>query len=691
MHTPVNLCFACNDKYAPHMAAAIISVLEHFPQKRKLSIYVLASNISEKSKSKINEIKKLHDFSISFIDVNKNEFSQCPITGYVKYITKETYYRFKIPALLKDVDKVLYLDCDLIALADVSPLFDYELPENKYIGMVPDTSIWWHQDRLKLPKTQLYCNAGVMLINNKKLREIGAEKLLFGYTKSPDREIQFQDQDVLNIVFSKNIEYLPVCWNLMHNALLQNGSYRNEQEIQLHEAIKNPKIVHFTNPKKPWNFRCNNPYKKKYLQALKKTSFTGVFFRSKISQMATSLLGEIYSSRKDCYRKTIKLFGITIRRTNRQIQMSDKLTEMSDKLTEMPDKNKALNEIQQINRHVDNIVNSYKHSNSTKFHNNELPYAIFDYDFSDSITLYNAGDFIQSIAVKNLLQKIKPTSDCVYIDREKLSFAQTKNLLVVMQGYFAHELNFFPLPNHLSIYIGIHLNNRAKAYVNELIKTDAKVFENKTIGCRDLATKNFFKECGVDAYLSRCLTLTLPKRKKLDTQNKIYIVDLPEDIIESIPKELTENAIIYHQRELPHIASREGRFNKAEEILDNYSANAKLVITSALHCASPCVAMGIPVILINLGNEGERFTSLKNIIPIYTKQDIINGKIDFYNVSAPDIEDLKSLMYKNLSLTIKDAISDAKQDSDELQEIRQEIENFKPNTWTKNLQHTNFI
>ena len=686
--TPVNLCFACNDKYAPHMAAAIASILEHFPSGRKLFIYVLTSNISTRNKSKICELKKFRNFSISFIDVNKDDFSECPITGYVKYITKETYYRFKIPALLNNVDKVLYLDCDIVALADISPLFDYELPDGKYIGMVPDTDVWWHQERLNFPKTQLYCNAGVMLMDNKKLREIGATKILFDYTKSPDREIQFQDQDVLNIVFGNKIEYLPIYWNVMHNALLQKGVYRNEQEIQLSDAIKRPKIVHFTNPKKPWNFRCSNPYKRRYLQALKKTSFKTTLFKSKVFQMMTLLFIKVYSSRKDYHTKTIKLFGLTIRHTNKFAQITEILAEHKEKLCDLSSKIDLLNNIQQTNRSICNIINSYKCSNSTKLKNKELPYAIFDYDFKDSVNLYNAGDFIQSLAVKKLLQKINPTSDCIYVDRENLSFERRKNFLIVMQGYFAHKLDFFPLPNHLPIYIGIHLNSKAKDYIDELIKTDDRFFENETVGCRDVATKRFFNERGIDAYVSRCLTLTLPKREKLNTQNKIYIVDLPNDIIELLPNELSKNAIICRQRELPHIELREDRFNKAEEILNDYRKNAKLVITSALHCASPCVAMGIPVILINLGNEAERFTSLKNIIPIYTKQDIINGKIDFYNVSAPDIEDLKSLMYKNLSLTIKDAISGGNQNLGELQGIRQKIEEYKTNTWSSELSYT---
>lgn len=86
--TPVNLCFACNDKYAPHMAAAIASILEHFPSVRKLFIYVLTSNISTRNKSKICELKKLRNFSISFIDVNKDDFFRMPYYGLCKIHNK---------------------------------------------------------------------------------------------------------------------------------------------------------------------------------------------------------------------------------------------------------------------------------------------------------------------------------------------------------------------------------------------------------------------------------------------------------------------------------------------------------------------------------------------------------------------------------------------------------------------------
>ncbi len=269
----INVCFSCNDKYFPHMLVAITSILDNIDKKRSLQIHILTNGLSKRNIRILDGLKSKNNFLYNIVLVSVNDFLNCPITGYVNYITRETYYRFKIPSFLNNVDKVLYLDCDIVVLDDISKLYDYNFADGKHIGMVRDTNIHFHRSRLGLGGKSHYCNAGVMLIDNKFLREINAEDMFFKFAKSPSREITFQDQDIINIVLEEYIELLPFSWNLMHDSLLKTDAYEGELKDSLEKAKQNPSIVHFTSPKKPWNFGCKNPYAKTYLHYLKKLPF----------------------------------------------------------------------------------------------------------------------------------------------------------------------------------------------------------------------------------------------------------------------------------------------------------------------------------------------------------------------------------------------------------------------------------
>lgn len=115
----------------------------------------------------------------------------------------------------------------------------------------------------------------------------------------------------------------------------------------------------------------------------------------------------------------------------------------------------------------------------------------------------------------------------------------------------------------------------------------------------------------------------------------------------------------------------------ARSLLAKYAEEATLVITSALHCAQPCLALGIPVVFIEPDKDdatAERFSSFRGIIPIWNKEDLENGKVDF-SPEVPNIEPLKELLLENLSLSIKKAHGE-KIDTSRLVAVREKIATF---------------
>jgi hypothetical protein len=169
------------------------------------------------------------------------------------------------------------------------------------------------------------------------------------------------------------------------------------------------------------------------------------------------------------------------------------------------------------------------------------------------------------------------------------------------------------------------------------------------------------KSKNIDCYLSHCLTLTFDKRESLESQNKIIISSRDKYILDLLPDEIK---LISHY--INHYSDTNDfmiNMNKAKDLLEYYKKESKLVITTFLHCALPCIAMGIPVIVFYPNNDDinhqfdvERFSSLASITHIYSFDDITNNKVN-WNPEPIDIDDLKKSIMDNFNKLIYDKLN----------------------------------
>lgn len=297
----------------------------------------------------------------------------------------------------------------------------------------------------------------------------------------------------------------------------------------------------------------------------------------------------------------------------------------------------------------------------------------------------NLGDFIQSIATKSAISTLFPQANFTYFDRDSLTSFHIPakegegNILIpaAMQGWFARNSHFIPNNEILPIFVGTHFTPPIYQFLEYFVIYYPWFFQNKDIGCRDFETLRFCKDLGLNAYLSRCLTMTLPRRDEVLAKNvnDIFLVNLAEEYLPYIPQDIQENAQKVNQRYVDYHSLSEDLYTRSLNLLDDYKKRAKLVITGALHCASPCIAMGIPVVLISKDEETiNRFSALKGIVPIWTFEDLKNGRVNF-NPQSVDIESLKKDMLENLRLSILQEFGESV-DMKHLAEIRKTIAEF---------------
>lgn len=287
--------------------------------------------------------------------------------------------------------------------------------------------------------------------------------------------------------------------------------------------------------------------------------------------------------------------------------------------------------------------------------NTNLKYGLIAYNNAKT-NGWNYGDTIQTLAINEVYKRIGIPEDMIEkVEYEDISTYRAKGNYKVklpMQGCFEYKrgLDAFPLSGDIvPVYIGFSRISGSHIYKENFASY-------APIGCRDEATYKKIKKKGYEAFLSGCYTICFPRREKDITEGKIFMVDAPKGIEEYLPEEYKERLeYVTHETD-----SNEMLEEKAEQMLQRYRDEAQLVITSRLHCASPCMAMGIPVILAR-DYFDSRYEWIDKYLPLYTRDKF--GSINWKPESV-DLEEMKDKLVRlfecsmNRSEDLKQAVAD---------------------------------
>ena len=213
-----NICYSLDRKYTEQLCASLASVLVNSEIDENINIFLLEGGLREQDKLQIETLKNIKNFNVQYFNINNNIFSDCPMLcdkgeEYKNYhVTMPTYYRFLLPDLLPDLDKILYLDCDVIVRSSLKELINENF-ENRAAIMGLDAESEKNSLRLNINK---YFNAGVMLINLDFWRNNNIKNKLFDFAKNNADKILWQDQDIINAVLSSEIKEISNKWNYQY-------------------------------------------------------------------------------------------------------------------------------------------------------------------------------------------------------------------------------------------------------------------------------------------------------------------------------------------------------------------------------------------------------------------------------------------------------------------------------------------
>lgn len=275
-HNPItiNIALSTSNEYSKYAIITMASLLSNIDVSVQTHFHILDSELTEKSKTNFFKIKTDKRYTVDFIRVDFKKFQSCPNT---KNIAVQTYYKVMLPSLLPDIDKVLYLDCDIIIADDISELFKLDIGEY-YLAAAPDCMGKFFIKRDNMPKGSFVFNGGVLLFNLKKWREDNIEDLVFRLMKLNPKYIgllSHYDQSLLGKLLGDKTLKIDMKWNLQYLKMFYFESYFFSERKELRRASKNPAIIHYVSWFKPWIQGKNmfSPYWREYIKYLRLTPF----------------------------------------------------------------------------------------------------------------------------------------------------------------------------------------------------------------------------------------------------------------------------------------------------------------------------------------------------------------------------------------------------------------------------------
>lgn len=261
---------ACNidSNYVKYCAVTLVSIFENNRQQ-KVSVHIIANDLSETDCKTLTDIVLNYGNSVFFYKPDMNLLKGFTIKRFSNRISLATYYRCLLSDMLPtDIDKVLYLDCDIVVLGDITPFWETPL-DNLGVAAVEDIGCneATRYDILKYPQKYSYFNAGVLLINLKYWRDHNMAQTCVDYYNQYPERLQFNDQCLLNSILHKNKVLVDLKWNV------QDAFYRTPKTMdkawhdKFANTLKHPIILHYTN-RKPWSYDSQHPLRCEYFKYL---------------------------------------------------------------------------------------------------------------------------------------------------------------------------------------------------------------------------------------------------------------------------------------------------------------------------------------------------------------------------------------------------------------------------------------
>lgn len=248
----MNILVTLDSNYLYPLKVMLKSMFFHHPNDT-FNIYVMHSRIKPEEIEDLKQFAAREGSEIIEVKIGEEHFADAPL---LMHYTKEMYYRllaFKF--LPKELDRILYLDPDILVINSVKPLYTLDITGYLYAAAYRNQFGTAEVNKIRLKPYDIddYYNSGVLLMNLALQRQYIDEEKIFEFVKKYHWKLILPDQDVMNALFARLI--YPLDEKIYNYDVRKFRSYRTSSKgkFDMDYVIKNTVFLHFCGKKKPWH------------------------------------------------------------------------------------------------------------------------------------------------------------------------------------------------------------------------------------------------------------------------------------------------------------------------------------------------------------------------------------------------------------------------------------------------------
>ena len=267
----MNLLLTLDENYLLPCKVMLDSFFASNPNERGVTVYLLHSAIPAERLEELSGFCSIFGAELKPITVDMALFENAPTS---KRYPKEMYYRLLSPLILpREVERVLYLDPDMLIINPLRPLWELNLYGKTFAAASHTglTEMANEINQVRLDTEHEYFNSGVMLIDLNAARKLVTAEDVFGCVSKYEKELILPDQDVFNILYgSQTMPIDDVVWNYD----VRNYSkylIRSTGKHDLNWVMQNTAVLHFCGKNKPWHEEYKKPFGMLYLHYMNLT------------------------------------------------------------------------------------------------------------------------------------------------------------------------------------------------------------------------------------------------------------------------------------------------------------------------------------------------------------------------------------------------------------------------------------
>jgi lipopolysaccharide biosynthesis glycosyltransferase len=301
----MHIAAGADDRFAMPMAVTLYSALANLEHGSVVSLYVLDGGISRENKRRLAEVLNVDHVELTLEWLNPDLSALCGLTT-THVFSQAAYLRLLIPELLPgDIDRVIYLDSDLIVERDLGELWQSEMGGRSTLAvkdyLYPYVScVDWAGETYtagSFAPHAPYCNTGVLVMDLEAWRTRRIARRAVAYMQQFPQFVRWADQDGMNVALGGDWGLLDDRWNVM---LAAAGFYKGfdglsalERQHAWEELLREPWVLHFTGPIKPWRFVHPSRAACRFFEYLQQSNwFEGVSERTALMEHTWSLHDE---------------------------------------------------------------------------------------------------------------------------------------------------------------------------------------------------------------------------------------------------------------------------------------------------------------------------------------------------------------------------------------------------------------